>query len=356
MAEEDDASKTEDPSAKKLSDARRKGQVAQSQEVKNWVVLLGGTGALIFLAPFMANSLRKLLFPFMEQPHAIDMDFTNLHRVFADMATDVGWIMAPVFLLLFVLAIAANVGQFGLILSGEKVKPDPTKISVIKGLGRMFSIRSTMEFIKGILKLLAVSTISLAMVIPVLGDLAIIPRIDFIHSLDRIHELAILIAAGTVGVMTIIAAIDFVFHKYKFTKDMRMTRQEVRDEQKQSEGDPQIKARIRKIRGERARQRMMAAVSEADVVVTNPTHYSVALAYKMEEMPAPKVVAKGVDHLAFRIREIAEANDVPLVENPPLARALYALVEIDEEIPPEHFKAVAEVIGYVMRLRGDLPQ
>ena len=134
---------------------------------------------------------------------------------------------------------------------------------------------------------------------------------------------------------------------------MMMTRQEVKDEQKQADGDPIIKARIRKIRSEKAQQRMMAAVPEADVVVTNPTHYSIALTYKMEEMAAPRLVAKGVDHLAFRIRDIANANDIPIVENPPLARALYAGVELNEEIPPQHFKAVAEVIGYVMRLRGE---
>ena len=140
--------------------------------------------------------------------------------------------------------------------------------------------------------------------------------------------------------------------KYQFTKQMRMSKQEVKDEHKQSEGDPQVKARIRALRQQRARERMMAAVPEADVVITNPTHYAVALKYDMEEMPAPKLIAKGIDTLAFRIREVAEAHDIPIVENPPLARALHASVELDEEIPPEHFVAVAEVIGYVMRMKG----
>jgi flagellar biosynthetic protein FlhB len=172
------------------------------------------------------------------------------------------------------------------------------------------------------------------------------------HSIDRIYVVAITLFAGTVAAMTVIAFADYVFQRHTFMKDMRMSKQEVKDEYKQQEGDPQIKARIRKLRMERAQQRMMAAVPDADVVVTNPTHYSVALTYKMDEMAAPKLVAKGVDYLAFRIREIAEANDVPLVENPPLARALYAGVELDEEIPAEHFQAVAEVIGFVMRKRG----
>jgi len=197
--------------------------------------------------------------------------------------------------------------------------------------------------------------VSFSMALPVLKDISLIPLIDLSLSLERIHTIAILLAVGTVGVMTLIAAADFAFQKHTFTKQMRMSKQELKDEYKQAEGDPQIKARIRKVRMERAQQRMMAQVPDADVVVTNPTHYSVALLYKMDEMPAPKVVAKGVDHLAMRIREVAQAHDVPLVENPPLARALYASVELDEEIPPEHFKAVAEVIGFVMRKRGELP-
>ena len=156
-------------------------------------------------------------------------------------------------------------------------------------------------------------------------------------------------------VMTAIAGLDYLYQRYLFMKQMKMSKQDVKDEHKQSEGDPQVKARIRKLRAERAQRRMMAAVPEADVVITNPTHYAVALMYKMEEMTAPKLVAKGVDSLAFRIRQVAEENDVPLVENPPLAWALYSAVELDEEIPPEHYKAVAEVIGYVLRLRGDVP-
>ena len=162
------------------------------------------------------------------------------------------------------------------------------------------------------------------------------------------------LVVGTVAVMTVIALLDFAYQKYTFMKEQKMTKQEVKDEHKQSEGDPQVKARIRQLRAQRARQRMMAEVPDADVVVTNPSHYAVALKYNMEEMPAPKLVAKGMDFVAFRIREVAEENDIPIIENPPLARALYAPVELDEEIPPEHYKAVAEVIGYVMRLRGEL--
>ncbi|NQW02299.1 MAG: flagellar biosynthesis protein FlhB [Rhodospirillales bacterium] len=354
MADEDDASKTEDPTEKKLQDARGKGQVAQSQEVKSWAVLLGGTAGLIFLAPFMANSVRTISRTFIESPHTIPSDFDHLRRVFADLSIEIGMVLAPLFLLLVVLAFASNVGQFGLIWSVEKISPDLKKISLLAGVKRMFSSRTIIEFLKGIAKLVIVGVVAFGLALPLLADLELISQMDFIYSLDRIHTIAIYLAAGTVAVMTVIAGLDLVYQKMKHAKEMRMSKQEVKDEHKQSEGDPQIKARIRQIRADRAQNRMMASVPDADVIITNPTHYSVALQYKMEEMSAPKVVAKGVDHLAFRIREMAEDNDIPIVENPPLARALYASVEIDEEIPAEHFTAVAEVIGYVMRMRGQL--
>jgi len=355
MAEEDDSQKTEDPTDRKLSKAREKGDVAQSQEVKTWMILLGGTVGLFFMAPYMGSSVSNAVSPFLRAPHAIPVDFEHLRLVFADLIGEVGMVLAPLLGLLFFLAVFSNIVQFGIMFSPDKLKFDFSKLSILKGIKRMVSMRALVEFLKGIFKLLVVGAVSFFLALPWLQDLVIIPRMDISVTLDRIHMIALVLAMGTVGVMTIVAAMDFAFQKHTFTKKMRMTQQEVKDEHKQSEGDPQVKARIRKVRSERAQQRMMAAVPDADVIITNPTHYSIALQYKIDDMAAPKLVAKGVDHLAMRIREVAKAHDVPLVENPPLARALYAGVDIDEEIPPEHFKAVAEVIGFVMRKRGDLP-
>jgi flagellar biosynthetic protein FlhB len=200
----------------------------------------------------------------------------------------------------------------------------------------------------------AVAAVAFGLVFSAMNDIELISSFSLGQILDRIQLVAILLTAGTAAVMTVVAALDYAFQRRSFIKQMRMTKQEVRDEHKQAEGDPQIKARIRRLRMERAQKRMMAAVPEADVVITNPTHFAVALAYEMETMSAPRLVAKGADVLAQRIREIAEENQVPLVENPPLARALYASVELDQEIPPEHYQAVAQVIGYVMRLKGEL--
>jgi len=355
MSEEDDASKTEEPTEKKLDDAKRKGQVAQSQEVKSWAILLGASGMLVFLAPSMANNIRLTARPFVEMPHAIEFNFEHLRQIFIDLSLDLLMILAPLLGIMLILAFGANVAQFGLTFSSEKIKPDPGKLNLIKGSKKILSFKSIIEFLKGITKLILVSLVAFGLSIPMLSDVQLIPQMDFLFALDRIHEVAIVLVAGTVGVMTVLAFIDFVYQRHTFMKQMRMTKQEVKDENKQQEGDPQVKSRIRQIRMERARERMMQAVKDADVVVTNPTHFAVALKYDMNEMPAPVCIAKGVDHLAFAIRREAEEHDVPIVENPPLARALYDTVELDEEIPTEYFKAVAEVIGFVMRQRGEIP-
>jgi len=177
------------------------------------------------------------------------------------------------------------------------------------------------------------------------------PSMEVQDVLAMVRLEAVKVVIAVLSVMTIVTLIDVLYQRYQHLKEMRMTKQQVKDEHKQSEGDPMIKGRLRQIRAERARKRMMAAVPEADVVITNPTHFAVALKYDQATMAAPKLLAKGVDNLAFKIREVAEENDIPIVENPPVARALHAAVDIDQEIPPEHYKAVAEIIGYVMNLK-----
>ncbi|MFP6710417.1 MAG: flagellar type III secretion system protein FlhB [Rhodospirillales bacterium] len=207
-----------------------------------------------------------------------------------------------------------------------------------------------------VVKLGIVGTVIFFLVKPMLGDLELLAAFEMEHTLQRIKEIALVILVISVMIMTVIAAVDFVYQKWDHTNKLKMTKQEVKDERKQQDGDPKIKQRIASLRMERHRERMMQAIGKADVIITNPTHFAVALKYDMDTMPAPLLVGKGVDFLALRIREVAEENDIPIVENPPLARALYATVEIDEEIPAEHFHAVAEVIGYVFRLKGKMPK
>ncbi|MBL6946491.1 MAG: flagellar biosynthesis protein FlhB [Rhodospirillales bacterium] len=355
MAEEDDAQKTEEPSQKKIQKARSKGNVATSQEIKSWGILLVAAMGMFILAPGIMAGVKRTGFIFLESPHAIDINIEQLRLVLVRVLLDLVIILGPLIGVLVVAAFASNLLQTGFLWAPSKIKPELNKISLIKGVKNKFSTRQFVEFLKGLIKLALVALVALTLVLPLLDDLRLLPMTNLVYTLQRLHLVVMWLFGGTVAVMTAIAVLDFFYQKYNHMKQLRMTKQEVKDENKQSEGDPHIKAQIRKIRAQRARERMMAAVPEADVVVTNPTHYSVALKYDMEEMVAPVLVAKGIDSLAFRIREVAKENDVPIVENPPLARALYAAVELDEEIPPEHFKAVAEVIGYVMRLRGKMP-
>jgi flagellar biosynthetic protein FlhB len=355
MAEQqDDASKTEDPTPKRLQSAREKGQVTVSQEIKNWASLSGVAFGLAVLAPGIMHGVTATILPFVESPHAMSLNVENMQEALAGLFLDIGWAVAPIIGLMVVLAVAASIGQVGFLWAPTKIAPQLQKISLIKGVQRLFSTRTIVEFAKGLVKLVAVATVAFGLVFSAMKDIELISSFALGHVLERIQLVAILLTSGTVAVMTVIAGLDYAYQKFSFLKQLRMTKQEVRDEHKQAEGDPQIKARIRRLRMERAQKRMMAAVPEADVVITNPTHFAVALAYQMEAMSAPKLVAKGADFMARRIREIAEENEVPLVENPPLARALYASVELDQEIPPEHYQAVAQVIGYVMRLKGEL--
>nr|NIR60380.1 flagellar biosynthesis protein FlhB [Gammaproteobacteria bacterium] len=242
----------------------------------------------------------------------------------------------------------------GLVFSTEPIAPKLEKLSLAKGLKRLFSSRSLVEFLKGLAKISIVTAVVVLLLWP---EQEVIPNVTAMTAaqfVGMLQGLAVRILVAVLAVMTVIAVLDFLYQKHQHLKRLRMSKQELKEEFKQTEGDPMIKARLRQIRMERARRRMMAAVPEADVVVTNPTHYAVALKYDPQMTEAPVLTAKGIDSIALRMREVAEQHDVPIVENPPLSRALYDNVELDQEIPPEHYRAVAEVIGYVMRLKGKL--
>jgi flagellar biosynthetic protein FlhB len=353
---EDQASKTEEPTGKRIQESRNKGQVAISNEVKSWFILLAGTLLLVGVAPMMMRDLNLVIAKFITMPDIIPMDPRHIRHFFARELVNLAKVMAPFFGVMVIVAIFASAVQTGFLWAPKKIKPELRKISIIAGVKRVFGTRAMIEFAKGLIKLAIVAVVAGGLALPYLKDLELFPFLDVVQTLDRVQQTTLLLMAGTVAVMTVIAGLDFFYQKYSNHQQMKMTKQEVRDEYRQQEGDPMIKSRIRQLRMERARSRMMAAVPQADVVITNPTHYAVALEYKMDTMPAPKLIAKGIDKVAFRIREVAEENDVPVVENAPLARALYATVELDEEIPEEHYKAVAEVIGYVMRLKGKMPR
>lgn len=348
----DDAQKTEEPTPRKLAQAREKGQIAQSREISNFAVLLGLAFTVAVIGPFMAAGIHDTLAVLVEKSGDIPIDRSNAGDVLTDTFAGVLLWLSPAFVLFIVLALLANLGQSGFLLSTEPITPKLSKISPIAGVKRLFSLKSVVEFIKGILKLIIVGGIAYILLAPEFDRLEALLQMDVVDLLREIQVLIIRMMIGVVSIMAVIAALDYAYQRYEHLKQMRMSRQEVRDEYKQSEGDPQVKARLRQIRTERARTRMMAAVPQADVVVTNPTHFAVALKYDSDTMAAPTVVAKGADDVAFRIRDVANDNDVPIVENPPLARALFAGVDIDQQIPEEHYKAVAQLISYVYGLKG----
>jgi flagellar biosynthetic protein FlhB len=354
MAEQDDAEKTEDPSGRKLDRGRRRGQVAQSPEVANWGILMMGALLVVFAAPWTMKHIARVARTFLESPSQISADMAHLQFLFGELALALLAALWPIFLFLVMAALAIHLVQTGLVWAVDRFELDWGRLSPIKGFARLVSLRTLVEFVKGVVKLAVIGGVIFAVALPLLKDVELLPAMSLGAVLDRSEAVVLRVAIAALAILTVIAGFDFVYQRYAFLKQMRMTKHEVKEEHKQAEGDPHVKARIRSLRRERARQRMMAAVPKATVVITNPTHYAVALAYEMEKMEAPKLVAKGADYVALRIREIAEENEVPIVENPPLARALFASVELDEEIPVEHYKAVAEVIGFVMRLKGKL--
>ena len=352
MAEQtEESQKTEEPTQKRLDDSRKKGQVANSREVNHWLMILAVTLVIMMFAPNMTRGIGLTALPFIEAPHLIHLDEGAGVKLFSSVALKLAFALSVPFGFLMVAAIIAGIIQNGPIFSSDLIKPKLEKISPTKGLKRLFSLKSIAEFVKGILKLSVVATVAAILMVPAFDQVESITNLDASGLLVLLRDLAVRMLIGVVAVMTVIAGLDLLYQRYEHNKSMKMSRQEIKDEHKESEGDPAIKGRLRQLRQERARQRMMAAVPYAEVVIANPTHFAVALSYKHEVMDAPKVVAKGADLIALRIKEVAEENNVPVVENPPLARALFNGVDLEQEVPPEHYKAVAEVIGYVMKLK-----
>ncbi|HPF46271.1 MAG: flagellar biosynthesis protein FlhB [Alphaproteobacteria bacterium] len=351
MSDEDESQKTEEPTQKKLSDAMEKGEFAKSQEVKNWFVLFGAMLVGMVAINGLASNIRIAMASVLENSYRIPVDPEGLSKFMTDITSQIGvYLIFPVIILIMA-ALAGAMIQHRPMISIEKIQPKLNKISPLTGFKNKFSMQNLVEFLKSLFKLILVATIVVLIVWPEKDVLESIMTMDASDVNGIISNLVLRVLIGVVSVMGLVAGLDFLFQKFQFTKKMRMTKQEIRDEYKQSDGDPQVKARLRQIRMERARTRMMAAVPEADVVITNPTHYSVALKYEHGKMEVPKVVAKGMDNIALKIREVAKENNIPILENPPLARTLYAAVEVDEEIHSDHYKAVAEIIGFVMRLK-----
>lgn len=351
MAEQtDDSEKTEEPTQKRLKEAHDKGDVPKSQEVSTWFALAGTTLMIAIFAPGLASSLANLIKGFIEHAHQIPMDGYALRTMWRDTGQSVALIVGLPMIVLVLMAVAGNLVQHQAVFTAETIKPKFSKVSPLSGFKRLFSMESLVNFAKGMAKITIVGAVMAAVLWPHREEADIMIFADPTILLEEVRILVLQLLAAILAVMTVVAAADFAYQQHKWHKKQKMSLREVKEEFKQTEGDPQIKGKIRQLRMERARKRMMSSVPEATVVVTNPTHYAVALKYE-EGMGAPLCLAKGVDAVALKIREVAKENEVPVIENPPLARALYASVDIDQEVPEDHYKAVAEVIGFVFRMR-----
>jgi len=348
----DDSQKTEEPTARKLDEARKKGQVVLSREVNSWASLLAIAIIVIALAPQLMTEVTKTLKDFLEMAALMPADEESLKQNTLVLLISVGKIaLFPLLMIGFAGAFAAFI-QIGPLFTTETIKPDFSKISIIKGFSRLFSMKAFVEFIKGILKISIVGIAMYLCVKPYINSIDHFIGQKVIFALYDMKIILTKIIIAILSIMFFVAAADYMFQRFQFMKQMRMTKQEIKEEYKQTEGDPHIKGKLRQLREKKARERMMQNVPKADVVITNPTHYAVALQYNMQEMQAPVMVAKGVDNVAMRIKDLAKEHNITIVENPTLARALYDSMEIDQMIPENHFKAVAEVISYVFKLKG----
>jgi len=351
MSEGKDQEKTEQATPKRREDARKKGQVAHSKEISTVLILLSALGAFHFGGGWMMWSLATFMNGYFSNISEMSLQVSSIQNLTWTVAETFIFIVLPILAAVFVAGLAANLLQVGFHMTGEPLKPKLSKLNPLSGAKKLFSLRSLSELIKSILKIIIVGGTALIVVHTETADIPALLRMSVGDILLFIGQASQKIALFTCLVLILVSLADYLYHRWQFEKDLKMSKHEIKEEHKQQEGDPLVRARIRRIQTEMARHRMMEAVPEADVVITNPTHFAVALKYDAKEMFAPKVLAKGAGFIAQRIKEIAAEADIPIVENKPLARTLFRSVEIGDFIPAELFRAVAEILAYVYQLK-----
>lgn len=351
MAEDSFQDKTEPASPKKKEDAQKKGDVAKSRELSSTAILTAGVIFMFFNAKDMIMTLgANIRKNFSQIPDIISTnDFAP--TMIREVLTDFLLLILPLLIVLLIVSILSNLLQTGIIFSVEPLTPKASKIDPIKGLGRVFSKRSLVELTKSILKIAIIGWVAFSTLKDDISQLIPLLYQENAQIFILLGELAFKLLVRCCCIIMVMAILDFMYQKWEHEQKLKMTKQEVKDEHRQSEGDPMVKSRIRSIQREMARRRMMEDVPQADVIITNPTHLSIALKYKPGEGgKAPVIVAKGANNIAFKIREIAAEHNIPMMENKPLAQNLYKL-EIGTEIPPQFYQAVAEILAYVFGLK-----
>jgi|APTNR8051073442_1049403.scaffolds.fasta_scaffold00593_11 flagellar biosynthesis protein FlhB len=348
--------KTESATPKRLSEAKEKGQVSKSTDITTSVmVLIGGMALFVFGATIYTKMIKFFDYSF-RNAWSIKLTEANILKMYPDLITFIASLILPLLLLFTFLILAAEISQVGLTVATKKWTDPETYKKIFKigsGLKRIFfSSQSFFELLKSVAKVILLGAVIMWIVYDDLEAIVTIPLQNYTALIEIMGDLSFKIVLGVGLAYIIIAVSDLMFQKWKHKEDMKMTKQEVKDETKQSEGDPHVKGKLKGLIRSRFRKMMVQNVADADVVVTNPTHFAVALKYDNKNMGAPRVVAKGADFLAARIREVAKENGVQIVEDPPLARTLFFNVEIDMEVPENLYKAVAQVLAYVFSLKG----
>lgn len=353
MAENDNGQeKTEEATPKRLDKAREEGQVARSKELTTTLVLLAGVVGLIVLGSGISEALLGIMRFNFSLPREAAFDESYMLSFLGNTAFAAVQSLLPLFLVIISAALVGPVALGGFLISAKAIAPKLSRLDPLKGLQRMFALSALIELIKSIAKVLVVGSMATVMLLFFQSELIGLAKVPLLSAVGQMLSIVGWSLLAVTSSMILIVAIDVPFQIFDHSKKMKMTRQEVKDEMKDTEGKPEIKSRIRQLQREMAQRRMMEAIPDADVVITNPEHFSIALKYDVEGGGAPVVVAKGVDFMAMKIREVANVHDVLIIQSPPLARAIYFTTEIDEEIPGNLYLAVAKVLAYVFQLRA----
>lgn len=343
--------KTEKATPRKRQDARKKGQTAKSADINTAAGLIAVFFCLMILGPYFQTHTAGLMRAIFQNYLLMELTENNLQMLMVKVSSETAFILAPVLIVSVIAAVAANFLQVGVLFSTESIQPKLDKINPLQGFKRIYSIRALVELCKSLLKIGVVGGVAGAVIWSKIGEIVRLPHMPLQSSIGFLGSLTIQLGLSASIALLFLAFLDYFYQKFDFEKNIRMSKQDIKDEYKKSEGDPLIKSKIKQRQREMAMRRMMQDVPKADVIITNPTHFAIALKYDEEKMDAPYVVAKGVDFVAQKIKETAKENGVSMVENRPLARSLYSQVEIGRAVPEEFFKAVAEILAYVYRLK-----
>lgn len=352
MSEQGFQERTEKATPKRREKAREEGKVAKSMELNAAAMLSIGFLTLYMMGPYMADQTMGIMRFTMANAPFIAKSDPSFHTVFVDNMTKFFLLLGPLFGVMVAVAFGVNVAQVGFKISSKAMEPKFEKLNPINGLKRLFALKSLVHMVRDFLKLAVIGLVAFYAIKSDFDSFFLLPDMTVGQFATTLGKLTLILALKMSAIILIIAILDYAYQKYEFEKSIKMSKQDIKDEYKDSDGSPQVKSKVRQIQREMARRRMMDAVPMADVVVTNPTHIAVALKYNPNESDAPMVIAKGERLVAQRIKEIAKAHDIPVVEDKPLARALFKMCDIGSIVPSSLFKAVAEVLAYVYKLKG----